>query len=113
LVVRLAVHVYDATEDDGRLPDYFDLGHKEGKEFYLWTWGWHGIEKLGPYTDQRNTHNLHWGDTVENHWRGRYDVATATASVIPSEAEYGLSPPELLIEDLHRSFPGVRKIIHY
>jgi hypothetical protein len=113
VITLVAAQVIDATEDPGGDHDYFDLAHREGRPFYLWTWGWRGIEKLGPYEDQGNTQNLHWGDRVEDHWRGRYDVATQTATVIPSEAEYGLAPPELLLEDLHRSFPGVRRIIHY
>lgn len=60
---------------------------------------------------QSRTHELIWGGDVkiEDHWRGRYDMATAYCSIAPPKKSIGRRrPPETLLSELRSRFSIVR-----
>jgi hypothetical protein len=88
---------------------YTDIGHDDPRDL-LWLFTGGQVDHVR--SGQTFTHEIIYG-TVEtdNHWRGRFEVATGFCSIAAPIDQEGLMPPKGLLQLLRDAFPVTK--FHY
>ena len=90
---------------------YFEIGHKsffgqEETDCQEWLWVWDRNLDIRPTGDMDISHENLWGKKELGMYKGRVSECDHRISIAFPVGEMNMEPPDKLIDDLYKIFPG-------